>query len=84
MLLHRRFANLVCPGRSRMQIDEKNLGFSSRPPQAVLVGPGLRGIECIGEFWSTTDAVTPAAPKERVDGRVLSQWDGSSAKGTSN
>ena len=78
-LLHRRFANLVSPERSRMQIEERNLGVFLRPPQDVVVGPRVFGMERIVTIGPATDAVTPRTHSGRAERRVLTRSNGSLA-----
>ena len=48
-----------------MQIEENNITFLFMPPQDVLAGPEVHGMECIAtiaDVWPATDSVTPGTP----------------------
>ena len=78
-LLHRRFANLVSPERSRMQIAGKNSSFSLSSPQDVVVGPRVCGMERKTSIWPATGAVTSRTHSGRAERCGLTRSNGSLA-----
>ena len=74
--LYRRFANLRY---LRLQIAERNITFFLRPPQDVVVGPRVRGMERIATVWPDTDAVTSRTHSGRAERCGLTRSNGSLA-----